>query len=181
MTIICAMHEPGVGTWIGSDTQTSFGSLKHRFGPKWILSECGTMALGLSGLNRARYLIEGIDGLFTDSNPRRVANSIREAIKADEWKPREGEGESVCWSVGAIFATATGYWPIGSDFTVMPPSIDGYWAEGSGEQFALGAAYSGVRNGNDPETIVSDMVDAAMAFDTGCGGQCWTHLLRLSQ
>jgi hypothetical protein len=55
MTIICAIHEPGVGTWIGSDTMGERDGRRVNNGSKWTI--LGSRAIAAAGLALTNNII----------------------------------------------------------------------------------------------------------------------------
>ena len=61
----------------------------------------------------------------------------------------------------------------------MPSPPDTLWAEGSGRELALGAAHAllSLKDVPNMEEIVRQAVDAAIIYDSTCGGTAWLEEL----
>lgn len=171
MTIICALHQHGE-TWIGADSRTSFGHQVYDHTQKWLVATDGALAVGLCGSGRARYLLEQVgEELFFQADAHSVAKRLHQAIIDDGWPLKKEDGGPNWITGGAIYADTTGVWQICCDFGVnaMPSGV--FLADGSGEQFARGAAHTVARHEAGPEQVVGVALEAACRFDSGCGGR----------
>jgi ATP-dependent HslUV protease subunit HslV len=72
-----------------------------------------------------------------------------------------------------IVAGPSGIHYVGPDMSVT--EVRHYFAIGSGAQFALGALHALFGTKLDAETIARRAVEAAVAFDTYCGGETQIH------
>lgn len=187
MTIIAAIRDPlSDTTWIGSDTRGCRGSIYSDVGFKWV--RYGEWAVGNSGNLRAQNvmmahaeeLFVGLSGayLFT-TRARRLLKE--DGFDRDKYSFSEDLNQSM------ILAHPKGLWSIGSDFSIVEVPAGVLWAEGSGREFALGAfhALQATRLGFDDmtqfmpeslrteigENLVRKSIEAAIAYDTGCGGR----------
>jgi hypothetical protein len=67
-------------------------------------------------------------------------------------------------------------WAVGADFSVLELPVDTLWAEGSGREIALGAAY-GLQSTDSKlseGSILQRAVEAAILYDAACGGDAWS-------
>ena len=175
MTIICAVHEPGVGTWIGSDTAAfRDGTRRLDCGQKWTIR--GTRAMGSSGSHVISNIIEDqADSLLavSDETPFQLAQRLRKMLIDFGFsiKPYEGEnGQLRAW---VVFATESGVWHFTTDGGVYGIGAGHFCADGSGERYAHGAAHACC--GSAPG-MVNAALSAAIALCDGCGGIPFIHL-----
>ncbi len=178
MTIICALHEPGVGTWIGSDRRRVFGGVPADWQAKWDI--LGGAALGISGNGRAVTVLHRIapDLLAAHADPHAIYDAMRAALRADGFKPevKDAYGEYFCaW---AIYARADGgIWGISGNGCITPVPTGTFWADGTGDKQAMGAAHALQAGGWPTSALVRRAVEAAIALDHECGGEPFVHLL----
>ena len=178
MTIIAALHDPERGeTWIGSDTIAVCHGIRSEIGPKWAL-HC-EWAVGLSGEARVLNLVRERRGdlMAGLKGPEHFTQRFRDLLKAEEFDLKPGEGyagpTSCQWG---LLVRPGEIWHVAGDFSFV--RMEPYWAEGSGFRLALGALRTLV-NGFDlpPRRIIGAAVEAAVHFDTDCGGEVWLHKL----
>lgn len=178
MTIIAALHEPSVGTWIGSDR---LSVARNRIAPfareKWSIA--GSHAVAFAGAGRAndlmrRWVRETNFATFAD--PLDVATALRDALKADEWGALKNSGDPLSFDVEALYASQRGAWDIDAGFSINGVDAGVLVARGSGIEYAYGAAHA--LRGRPAETVLRAAIDAAIAHDTGCGGEPFIHLLK---
>ena len=67
-----------------------------------------------------------------------------------------------------LIASAGGIFLVSSNMSVS--SFNQYYAIGSGGDFALGALHALYGDVNDPAVLAQRAIDAAKAYDSGCGG-----------
>lgn len=145
MTITCAIHQPGVGTWIGSDRLRSGGYRIIMDKSKWVSRNGWSIAV--DGYARAIDVIEHTpitapevgDGVFA------LANWIRDALIADGFTRISSDGdENLAANLGSgfIVATPAGVWDIDAGFAISPIPPRRLHARGSGADYALGAAWT---------------------------------------
>jgi ATP-dependent protease HslVU (ClpYQ) peptidase subunit len=176
MSVILAYSAtPEGSTWIASDTMATSGTLRLDCGPKWILH--GPWAAGIAGFlrsanlideNRAR-LLDGLDG------PYDFVERVQALFRSDGYREERDERGPANLGQVLLLATAGRSWIVGGDFSVAEVPAGQLWAEGSGRELAIGAGHALVRQRPlpDGEEIVRRAIDAALAFDTSCGGEAW--------
>jgi ATP-dependent protease HslVU (ClpYQ) peptidase subunit len=175
MSIIAALHHAGRGsTWIGSDTLVCSGSLKLPFGPKWVVRR--PWAIGIAGHLRAVNVVDRYAAELTNqvSGPYELADRLRDLLKRDGFREGAEERGPLEFGQTLLLAHADGVWTLGSDFSTVAAPPDQLWAEGSGRDLAIGAAYilTSMRQ-LEPAEIVRRAIETAVAFDVGCGGHAW--------
>lgn len=179
MTIICAMHEPGVGTWVGTDSrvlsgQTNFiGHVRKTasIGP-WVIAHAG-VPRALSLVARDHERIAAIDDPFA------LATALRDMLREDGFVA-DGSSDDGTTDYGQrwMAARADGLWDLDGVGSVVEVPTLSLWARGSGRAFALGAGYG--MAGRAPHDVVRCAVEAACAFDPQCGGSVFVTLARAS-
>lgn len=177
MTIICALHEPGVGTWIGSDSMACAGDVKApAHVRKWVFA--GAWAIGQSGHPRALSLAEkNAEKLAAISCPFDLATTLRDMLRDDGFVVEPGGGAPSDYGQRWLLARADGLWDSDGGGNVVRVNAGSLWARGSGRDFALGAAFAA------PDTmsalhVVAGAIQAACYYDSGCGGEPFVHLLK---
>lgn len=180
MTINVAFHQPGVGTWIGSDRRTTMGGQVADFNPKWAVSPCGRKAIAYAGPTRGNHLANEFQArLFGARDPYDVAARLRQLITEDGWTAHTDAGDPQHYNGAAIYAEDHGVWFITCDFCVIAIPPGRLWADGSGREYAFGAAHAmSMFSGVDGSALVRTAVEAACANDSGCGGEPFIDLLR---
>ena len=176
MTIICALHEPGVGTWIGSDTFTNRDNRKMESGQKWVIR--GSRAMSSAGLYLTHNIIqENADELLSiDNKPHEVSKRLRELLIENGFTVKPSEGEPGWMRSHVIYATNEGVWHFGPDGTRYPVNAGQMCADGSGQDFAYGAAHACQLCGAPAQ--IGAALAAAITLDNGCGGEPFIHLLK---
>lgn len=179
MTIICALHEPGVGTWIGSDRRREFDGVPVDVCTKW--SGQHGKALGLSGNGRAVTILHATaERILAEPTPLDALRLMWDVLERDGFKPENNEQFGKVFRVWSIIATPESIHGIASNgcITEVPSGV--FWADGSGEKQARGAAWAMMNScGCRPEDVVRTAVRAAIANDIWCGGEPFIHLLPL--
>lgn len=175
MTVLAA-YTDGQRVWIGSDRRTSFGDLFYDSAEniKWTL--CTPWWVGSSGWGRARYLIERESArIAAMGDEYDIADFLRETVKADEWKPRQGDGESLGYGSAYIVASPRGLYLVSSDFTPIKWPPFRILCDGSGSSYAEGAGWAAINHFGlcKGAEIVRCAVAAAVAHDKNCGGEPW--------
>lgn len=168
MSVICALHHDG-RTWIGSDTAANDGGLLTQCDPKWTLY--GEWAVGAVGSSRTGDLIAlNAEALFEGDPLKTFPNKLQEILKEHDFNT-DTEAGSPSYGVNLMLANPSGVWDICSGLSLA--KCYGFWAQGSGRSLAIGAAYARVLA--HPDQIVKLAVEAAIQYDTGCGGKPWVH------
>ena len=173
MTIICALHEPGVGTWIGSDRARNDGDrLVIGADGKWVKRD--GWAIGCTGNGRAKDAIALAATPPTAPDIEALAVWLRLAIEADGFKPGNADAEAKTFGTWFIVATPTSVWRVANCFAVTPLA-PGFYADGSGLDLATGYAW---RRDGKPQDIVRGAIECACLHNIRCGGEPWIELLR---
>lgn len=184
MTILAAITNPGRGTWIGCDTQSKRCDLMlANSRPKWLVR--GSVAVGISGIGLAYDVIEAhadTAGLFDPETPafqfgQQVKKllqdyGIRVALRSPEDTAETGD----IWILRATSDQITSF---GTDFGFRTVEPGEFVAEGCGERIAYGAAHASLAINPDisRRRVVEIAVEAAIRYESDCGGEVWTHLL----
>lgn len=176
MTVICALHEPGIGTWIASDTLVSWENETVGYAEKWIVK--GGAALGLTGSSAVRAILADAVEFDAETAPFALSRKIIEALRAHDFKPKAEEGNTPFWDFSCLFATPFGVSSLGGCGSVVSRFPDDFAAKGSGANYAEGAAWALARQGKPPREVVADACAAAMAWDRACGGEIFVECLK---
>ena len=175
MTIICALHKPGYGTVIGSDTHETYGcAALPLLEGKWVIGS--HWAAGVCGNAKAFDLIEvnARELLSPDITPYAFSSKYFALLREDGWEPIKGQGNPIRFNARIILASAREIYDISDDGHVRR----GEWvATGCGEEFATGAAHVLRLQNASPEMVVRTAVNTAIQFSTGCGGEAWIQSL----
>lgn len=172
MTTICAVHVPGDGTWVGADTRACYGE-SWVLGPakKWFGAH--GWAVGQAGDLRCANLIEhAVSDIFHKcDDPLTVCDRIRKLLKDNDFNkddepgpPTYEQGMIIC----APKSCGRGIWTLGSDFGFVAIAEGELCAEGSGREFAVGAAHATAAGGREK---VEAALAAAITYDRGSGGE----------
>jgi ATP-dependent protease HslVU (ClpYQ) peptidase subunit len=173
MSIIAALcSSTTCSTWIASDTMVCSGALRQIAGPKWIVRR--PWAAGVAGHLRTinvlqHHAAELLQGL---ASPYEFAHRVRELLSADGYSSAKNDGGPPEYGQMLMLAHPGGIWAVAADFSVMPLPVDRLWAEGSGRELALGAAHAllAADAGLAEKDVVRHAVDAAIVYDSNCGG-----------
>lgn len=176
MTVICALHEAGVGTWIASDTLVSNGDLWVGYKRKWILgSGC---ALAVTGSNAALTLLEDRN---SELNPLWTAGQVFAWAKAilveAGFRPKAEEGGTPWFDCSYLFATPEKVLSIDSAGGGITFVSGQFASRGSGSDHADGAAYALLGRGVRYSEVINESIKAAIAHGNGCGGEVWIECL----
>lgn len=178
MTIIAALHEKGVGTWIAGDTLVCSEYETVGFNRKWVVKN--NAALGLCGSNVTHAIIEDAIEFDATTKPIHLFRDIVKALRDADFKPKAEEGSTPIWDFAALFATPYQVVGMNGCGSIVPEFIGGFAAKGSGANYAEGAAWALARSGFGPREIIEGAVAAAMAHCRGCGGELWVDCLRIT-
>jgi hypothetical protein len=176
LTIIAAMHQPGVGTWIGSDrARHDDGRQRLLTGGKWWRS--GGWAIGNTGQARSRDALAqyAIEKAPPQDDIADLAVWMRRALTNDGWESRAHQGQPQYFAVDWMVATKAAIWWIGCDFAVTELSLDALHAEGSGCDLAIGYAW---QRQDRPALLVQNAVRCAITFNQHCAGDPWVECVR---
>jgi ATP-dependent protease HslVU (ClpYQ) peptidase subunit len=177
MSVIAALCSTRTGTaWIGSDTMACSGTLRQDSGPKWVIRR--PWAVGVAGhLRTINVISESADELLGNlSSPHDFAQRVRDLLRADGYREvKDDEVGPLQFGQMLMLARPDKSWTIGADFSVLELPADRLWAEGSGRDLVLGAAFglqcTGMKH-SDSE-IVERALEAAILWDVSCGGIPW--------
>lgn len=176
MTVIAAMCSSlSRSTWVASDTMIASGNLQLHVGPKWVVR--GSWAVGVAGHLRAINVFQGhADELFHDlGDPYEFTQRARQVLLADGFEGAKNDGGPCELGQMLMLANPGNAWTVGSDFSLTQLPADALWAEGSGRELAIGAAYALGAGGGaiSAKDIVRMAVETAIARDIRCGGIAW--------
>lgn len=166
MTVIAAVHQNGE-TWIGADSQRSFGHLK--VGPVSKLIIGPSVILGISGAELTNNLVSNNrEAVFVDTDPWQIGRRIKALVKEDGYQGRTETHEDVVPQYGAdiIIARSDGVWHLSSGFTLSAMKEGDLWAVGSGGEIAMGAGYALATA--HPRERVQMALQAACYWCRGC-------------
>lgn len=176
MTIICAMHKQGIGTWIGSDSRATVGAVVAPVSiAKWAF--VGLWAIGHTGEPRSLSLVvKHAERLGDIHDPFDLATALRDLLRDDGYRSEDRHGEPSDYGQRWLIASAIGLWDSDGAGSLTRIQDECLWARGSGRDFALGAGFAA------PDTmpakdVVLGAIRAACHYDTGCGGEPFVHLL----
>lgn len=175
MTIICAAKGPD-GIWIGSDTECRIGDRRMPTAPKWAFHN--GRAIGISGLHRGVDLAKRYaDSLLSDDDAWRASLYLCKLLQEDGWQPDEKEKAIPTYELWGIAILGGQIYRVAGDchFSAQPGCT--YFAGGSGMDFALGAMLECARSHDEPALLVERGLEAAIALDSGCGGEPWVKKL----
>ncbi len=173
MTIIVAQKCKATGDiWIGSDSRiSSDGFIYPSYAQKWVPSHDGWW-IGVCGSNRALNLVTEYPAKWGGGNAFDTANSIRDLLKEDGWNEDDDKGGAPMFKNSYILASNLfGVWAVSSNFCVTNFHYE-FCAEGSGHQYAYGAAFCAQGH---PQHIIPVAIGAAIKYDADCGGDIFVR------
>jgi hypothetical protein len=184
MTIIAALHDPALGTWVGSDSQATCGGIRYTLGMKWIFHE--TAAIGVAGNWLTYNIVERHkEEIFEAGCAFDIAQFLRQKLLEHGFKPEEKSGEAENIFSYSIYATPSEVWDFSPDgAAVQSPPLQ-LCVSGSGGDTALGADRGlciGARWSGATVTAESRMCAAMMAaidLEVYCSGPINLRLLPL--
>lgn len=178
MSIVCAAKK-GNEIAIASDSQINFGTLKvqadHIANHKKIFRYQDGI-IGIVGWNAIsdimKHALKKYQEKMDFSSRFEIFNSMLQLhdIMKDEYyiETKEDEGQPVESSqVQMLIINKAGIFEVSSYREVN--QFDPFWAIGSGNRLALGAMHAVYSSEKSAMDIVAAGVEAAMAFDDGCG------------
>ena len=180
MTIICAMLDVAAnGCWIASDRLATAGTGVVGYREKWLLGD--GFAIGSSGYGvMLDELVAVLDEFNKDMHPAQMwARAVR-IMKEAGWKPRTNDGEPPFYECGFLFATKTNLWSIDGTGSSTPFGFGEFASRGSGADVADGAMHALSDHARDrmtTEEMMRATIDAAIAYDTGCGGEPFVRFI----
>lgn len=175
MTIVCALRD-GPRVWLGSDRQETVGHSERAIMPhgKWLLGK--TWAMGISGEARLRDLLLARSFLLDEPGTAfDVGERLKAILKDDGFKPREEEFKPLNWGFGFILARPGELYEV--DCVMHARETD--WAvRGSGADYGTGVYFAMTFAAmSTHRSVIETAIRAAIAYDTGCGGEPWVYCL----
>lgn len=181
MTVIAA-YKDDKGIHIGSDSRVTYSTgTKYDLGNKWrVLKSKGSkysIYIGCAGSARLDNLIISNSKLIEAATSAfEIGDLIKKSVIADAWKEEKDEGgEPQNYEIDILIIYKHNIYRIGSDFSVVQIPDFTFVSIGTGESFALGAAYA-TRNKNGKE-LMRTAIQAAINYDVNCGGKINTGFL----
>lgn len=174
MTVICALSDGSGGVYIGSDRQWTANGDRPviTVKGKWAVYEDRALGIAGQGLTASVVLAEGLKILRDNETAPAVFHAVVEAAKLRGLKAvQKDDDQSPDYGSSMIFVSAGRVWDIdccGAEF-----EQSGFWARGSGAEYALGAAHALEAYENTPQAIVAHAIRAAVRWNCGCGGEPW--------
>lgn len=154
---------------MGADSQSLVGDRILRGDCRKIFSGAG-FAIGHAGYAKHALIANDLLARMNFSSPWDFLKTLRGELEEGGYKPERDEGATglQVWGDTFLLVMGGGAYHIGNDF--YPNEIEsGFWAIGSGSEYALGAAFA-LRK-EQPETIIREALKAACHYDTGTGGK----------
>lgn len=170
------MHEPGVGTWVASDTLVSSGTETVGFTRKWVVRD--GVALAVSGSAAVLSLAHEQLEFDAQTKPTDLAKRLADMLPERGFKPEAPDGQTPYHGFSMLLATPERVLSIDSAGGVVHGFIGGFASRGSGSNYAEGAAWALARQGLRPREIMEGAIAAAMAHCRGCGGEMFLECLR---
>ena len=180
MTVVVGIHNPEIGTVIGSDRLAQWGERpfttieKTWRAKEWVIGHTGDLVVGQYVRNHGDFLVEhnSIGGVVLGLRTCAEKYGFLHPAKDDE--PPTMGGNSF------LVGHRTGLWMVGASFVVVPIPPMTPAAVGCGAELALGAAEVLMRldyvRSQDAGRIVAQAVEVASKYSTACGGGCDLHL-----
>ena len=133
--------------------------------------------IGAAGSSRLDNLIvSSAKNLENATTCFELADMLKKAIANDLWSHnKDDNGDPQTYSVEMIVIFESNLYRISSDLSVTEiPQLE-FVAVGSGEPYALGAAYA-CRNKNGKDRI-KNALQAAIKYDPNCGGRIQINMI----
>jgi ATP-dependent protease HslVU (ClpYQ) peptidase subunit len=175
MTIICALHDQGE-TWIGCDSRGVLNDIPMDNMRKWVLAD--GWWIGVAGhartldlvLHRSQDLVKDING------PHDFTRNLLDFFAEHGFSKREGDARPPSYGNWFILVRGDQIWSINECMAVTNIFDGQFWADGSGQLLAMGAAYALMTEENvSPKEVVRESMAAAVELDINCGGKLWTR------
>lgn len=175
MTVIAAIKD-SEHIYYGSDSRVTYDS-----GPaydicnKWREVQSKhfdePVMFGAAGSSRLDNIIVSSSKILeTCVTPFEIADVLKRAVIADSWRDAKGEdGDPQDYSVDIVMIFNKNIFRISSDFSVTAIPDFTLVAVGTGEPYALGAAYAA--RAKTCKEQVKTAVQAAIKYDPNCGGK----------
>jgi ATP-dependent protease HslVU (ClpYQ) peptidase subunit len=178
MTIIAAMNEPDVGTWIGADSLVSGGDgvvCGHQ--DKWFKGL--GFALAVSGSNAAATVIrDTITEVENWWQPSKLWVWTVDLLRYYGFTADNKPGEPGYFSLSLMFATPEYIWTLSPVGDALKFGENQFVAIGSGADVAYGIAYAMERAGQEPQAIIAEAVAGAIELNRTCGGKVQLDCLK---
>ena len=161
MTTIVALHEPKVGTFIGADSQISFGTGKMVNCVKWARRK--NVAIGVAGIARIGYLVQHyIDQLLDTQSVFDFNMSMLTMLKQNDFEAESDEG-SPCYHCDVLYVTGRKIYSMINDMTPFEIPARQLASLGSGSSYAIGAGNIDLKAPS--EKRIKDALRLACQFD----------------
>lgn len=187
MTTIVALHTEDNGTFIGADSQLTYGGM--RAGPvmKWVTHPSGWAAGAAGHYATITLMQDRADLLFRNLlTPDQFLERLRGVLHKSGFSPMADEPGPITWgNMTVMLAHPTGLWDFDGTLSFYRIPAGTIWAAGSGKEYAFGAgsALQGIERDLavtiPPEDLVQRSLRAAMERDVASGGNAWVHHLPL--
>ena len=180
MTTLAALHKPGYGTVIGSDSQVTMGNRKTTLnGGKWITAH--GWAIGVSGYLRTHNIIDSVkEEMLEDlEGPFDFSSRLLNLLKSAGYCP-DNESGPPDYGAAVLLASSEGLWNIDDLGSVVAAGPGELVAGGSGSGYAFGAGYALRNLTSDPKKRVQAAIEAGAFFDPYSGGDVWMMQLKIS-
>ena len=170
MSILCALHIPRKGTWIGADSRVTGGLAIYPM-PMRKIVRVGGRALLISG-NGAMVTLANRHRtrLLAKDDPDAVAMALVALQSRENFRPEADGAGPLSFKQAFIYATPRGVWDIDVSGSWLSVEAGTLWARGSGSDYALGYDFAlRQRNTPPPRDRIHDALHAAAMYDAGCG------------
>ena len=149
----------------------------HAIRNKWVLSE--GCALGVCGANAFLTVFEHFNSeIRAEWDGYEVWRWAVGKIADFGTELEKDKGKAPWADCSLLFATPLKLMLIGPTGGAAPYGIGEFCARGSGDEYAQGAAFVAKQLGEkEPMRILTLSIQAAMHFDTSCGGRVWIEKL----
>jgi ATP-dependent protease HslVU (ClpYQ) peptidase subunit len=178
LTIVCAIHAAD-GVWIGSDSRcTDGGRIVPGDYPKWLRK--GGLWFGVAGWAALMPILEGAE---LPAEPVAAYLELRHILAREGWKSPEfdmgSRGGPPMYGFDLLIASPAGVWNCDGDGSIIKAPEGEFVAIGSGSSYAYGAwhALHDRWVSNDSDAQLNYAIEAAIRYDTGCGGEIFVKRL----
>lgn len=170
MTIICALHVPKKGTWIGADSRVSSRSFVYPM-PARKIARIGARALLVCGSGMTMTLVKRHQArLLAKDDPDAVAMALMQMQERAKYRLDKDDASALSYGQVFIYATPKGVWDIDSAGAWLAVEPGKLWARGNGIDFALGYDLAVRQRGGIPERDrIHGALFAATTYDLSCG------------
>lgn len=181
MTTLVGIHIPGVGTYFGSDRQLTINGMPMGPRIKWVRHN--GWACGVAGHGRTLDLMERFKSdLLEIENPFDFTENVRAMMGEFDFGSDAAESGLGAPVYGQHFMLASrdGLWDIDMSLCAFKVPDNTLWACGSGQDYALGAAYLAPRLTDDPRDQLREMILAATKYDPSTGFEPYIDLVDIA-